>query len=192
MGEIREHERVLLLLAIFSRYDAALHWARQRAVATWGPVALESEVFAFSETRFYEKSMGAELSKVLVAFTQLVDPAVLPDIKHRTNRWEQEYVRQNDFPELRPLNIDPGYLTEAKLVLASTKDRDHRIYLSRGIFAENTLYYRGGAWQTRPWTYPNYRRSDYHQFLSRCRDYFRGRKRAARAGSESDAGHRGI
>ena len=60
-------------------------------------------------------------------------------------------------------------------MLASTKDRDHRIYLSRGIFAENTLFYASGAWQNRPWTYPNYQRADYHQFLDRCREYYRVR-----------------
>jgi hypothetical protein len=50
------------------------------------------------------------------------------------------------WPEPRPLNLDPGYLTEAKLVLATTKDRNHRLYLDRGIFAEVTLcYQRGGS-----------------------------------------------
>ena len=73
--------------------------------------------------------------------------------------------------------IDPGYVTEAKLILASTKDRDHRIYLDRGVFAENTLFYHAGAWKKRPWTYPDYQRADYHQFLTRCRDYYRQRLR---------------
>ena len=64
-------------------------------------------------------------------------------------------------------------LAYAKLVLASTKDRDHRIYLDRGIFAENTLFFRSGQWQIRPWTYPDYQQADYHQFLMECRDLLR-------------------
>ena len=180
MGDISEHERVLLFLAVFSRYDEAMEWTRQRACEAWGPIALESERFAFEETRFYEKSMGTELHKVLIGFSTLVDPATLPDLKHTTNQWEQEYAAQHAGPEPRPLNLDPGYVTEAKLILASTKDRDHRIYLSRGIFAENTLFYAGGAWQNRPWTYPNYKRPDYHQFLDRCRQYYRRSKRERR------------
>jgi hypothetical protein len=60
--------------------------------------------------------------------------------------------------------------------LASTKDRDHRIYLDRGIYAENTLFFHRGAWQPRRWTYPDYRRADYHQFFMDCRKYLRSRQ----------------
>ena len=43
-----------------------------------------------------------------------------------------------------------------KLVLASTKDHAHRIYLSRGIFAEVTLHYQHRGWRHHEWTFPNY------------------------------------
>ncbi len=177
MGAICEQDDVLLFLAAFSQHDEALQWTRQQATDAWGPIALESPLFLFKETRYYEKSMGADLKKTLFVFSNLIDPAALADLKHETNRWEQQYAQQFPSPESRPLNLDPGYVTEAKLVLATTKDRDHRIYLSRGIFAENTLYYARGTWQNRPWTYPNYQRSDYHQFLDRCREYYRQTKR---------------
>jgi len=39
MGEPTPHPPALLLLAAFSRYEAALRWARGRAAAAWGPVA---------------------------------------------------------------------------------------------------------------------------------------------------------
>lgn len=176
MGAVRPQDSVLLFLAVFSRYGEALEWSRARAERKWGPIALQSESFSFQETRFYEKSMGTDLKKMLLVFTQLIDPGSLPARKLQTNQWELEYARERRAVESRPLNLDPGYVTEAKLVLASTKDRDHRIYLSDGIFAENTLYYTGGAWRARPWTYPDYLRADYHQFLDRCRDYYRQRK----------------
>jgi hypothetical protein len=177
MGDIEQHRPVLLVMAMFSRHDAALEWARQKASEAWGDVALESDVFSFSETSFYEPTMGPELKKTLLAFQRLVDPATLVAQKHRTNDWEDEYRDLRQWPEPRPLNLDPGYLTEAKLVLASTKDRDHRLYLDRGIYAEGTLYYHHGNWQVRPWTYPDYRREDYHQFFTRCRTYLRLRYR---------------
>ena len=74
-------------------------------------------------------------------------------------------------PEPRPLNLDPGYITAAKLVLASTKDHAHRIYLQDGIYAEVTLAYRHRAWQPLEWTYPDYRRADFQEFFTRCREF---------------------
>jgi hypothetical protein len=177
MGEATEHRRVLAIMAVLSRYDAAIEWARQRCTQHWGPVALESDRFEFRETTFYDATMGSGLIKVLWAFEPLIDPTSLATRKRLTNQWEHEYAELHLVPEPRPLNLDPGYLTEAKLILASTKDRDHRIYLEQGIFAENTLFFHAGSWQKRPWTYPDYQRADYHQFLVRCREYYRSRKR---------------
>jgi hypothetical protein len=160
-------------MAAFSQYDAALDWARRTAESAWGPIALTSEPFAFEETAFYVTSMGAGLKKIFFAFEELADPGDLPSWKCVSNAWELRYAQQVRTPEPRPLNLDPGYLTEAKLVLATTKDRDHRLYLGQGIYAEGTLYYHRGAWTTRPWTYPDYQRPDYHAFFSRCRELLR-------------------
>jgi hypothetical protein len=160
---------------MFSRYEEALEWGRQAAAAAWGPIALSSPLFSFEETKFYERTMGSGLKKQLHAFQALMDPAELVARKHRANAWEEEYRTASQWPESRPLNMDPGYLTEAKLILASTKDRDHRIYIDRGIYAEGTLYYQQGRWQIRPWTYPDYQRSDYHRFFTQCREYLRKR-----------------
>ncbi len=125
--------------------------------------------------------MGADLRKVLWAFEQLIDPASLVDRKLPDQPVGAGICAScMPGPSRGRLNLDPGYLTEAKLILASTKDRDHRIYLERGIFAENTLYFHAGSWQKRPWTYPDYQRADYHQFLMRCRQYYRSRRKASR------------
>ena len=89
-------------------------------------------------------------------FERPFDPAELVAIKLETNRWEEEYIAQGEHAEPRPLNLDPGYLTLGKLVLASTKDFAHRIYLNRGIYAEITLYYRHHRWQDHPFTFADY------------------------------------
>jgi hypothetical protein len=182
MGEISQPEPVLLILAAFSRHAAALAWARQRAEAAWGPVALASPPMDFDATDYYEATMGPGLAKCFWAFERLADPAALADWKLQTNDWEAEYAGRGSHAESRPLNLDPGYLTPAKLVLASTKDHAHRIYLARGIYAEVTLYYKDRRWQGREWTFPDYRRADYHEFFGACRDYLRSRQREGRAG----------
>jgi hypothetical protein len=171
MGQPAEPSPVLPLLAAFSRYDEALAWARGRAVAAWGPLALESRPFEFDQTSYYDPTMGRGLRKVFFAFAGLADPAGLADWKLATNAWETEYAALGRHPELRPLNLDPGYLTLGKLVLASTKDFSHRIYLQRGIFAEITLYYRHHRWQHHEWTFADYRQASYHEFFLRCREH---------------------
>jgi len=173
MAAVQPHRPVLLVLAAFSRYPEAIEWAKQRAEGAWGAVALQSELFDHRETSYYEATMGSDRKKTFFAFESLVDSAGLVEWKEMSNQWEVDYQQSGKHPEPRPLNLDPGYLTEAKLILASTKDRDHRIYLGRGIYAENTLYFTRGAWQPRPWTYPDYQRDDYHQFFVRCRDFLR-------------------
>lgn len=177
MGQIREHPPAILLAALISRHSAALEWARLRIANTWGPLIATSTELPFSETEYYLPSMGPELRKQFVAIEGAFDPARLAEIKLQSNDWEAEYARTyaDDFP--RPLNLDPGYLTEAKLVLATTKDRDHRIYLHSGIFAEVTLYYHAGNWRGSRWTYPDYLRADYHRFFDQVRGLLRRQHR---------------
>jgi hypothetical protein len=170
MGRIQSPAPVLLLIAASSRYAESLEWAHERCAAQYGLVALASDPFEFTETDYYASTMGSDLKKQFLAFEQLIDPAALPDIKRQTNDWEAEYAAIGRHPEPRPLNLDPGYITPAKLVLASTKDHAHRIYLQGGIYAEITLAYHHRSWRPLEWTYPDYRREDYHQFFTRCRD----------------------
>src|SRR5687768_2440754 len=155
MGEIRAHPPALLLTAVITRYDAALAWARARCIDQWGPLALESPTFPFVETNYYEPTMGPNLGTTFLAFQPPYDPGETAATKLQTNAWEAEYAALQLHPEPRPLNLDPGYLTAAKLVLSSTKDHTHRLYLGQGIFAEVTLFYRHGAWRDHEFTFPN-------------------------------------
>jgi hypothetical protein len=192
MGEPTPHSPVLLLMAAFSRHDAALDWAKRHAEEHWGPIALESPRFDFVETGYYDATMGTGLKKVFFAFQRPFDPERLVEIKLLTNRWEEECAaecNERDSPIFvdprraaapakigtapRPLNLDPGYLTPAKLVLASTKDFAHRIYLARGIFAEITLQYHHHRWKHHEYTFPDYRRADYQRFFTECRELFK-------------------
>jgi hypothetical protein len=170
MGVAQESAPVLLVFAVMSRYSDALEWARERAEQQHGAVTLISDAFDFTETDYYTPTMGTQLKKQFLAFERMIDPEQLASIKRRTNEWEAEYAALGRHPELRPLNLDPGYMTAAKLVLASTKDHAHRIYLRDGVYAEVTLAYRQRRWQPMEWTYPDYRRDDYQEFFTQCRE----------------------
>jgi hypothetical protein len=169
MGEIHQPDAVMLIVAASSRHDGALAWARARVEREFGADLLVSDAFDFTETDYYTATMGAGLKKQFITCERLVDPGELPRIKRATNAWEAAYASQASHAETRPLNLDPGYVTAAKLVLASTKDHAHRLYLADGIYAEMTLAYRQKQWQPLDWTYPDYRRADYQAFFTACR-----------------------
>ena len=173
MGVLHSPHPVLLLIAASSRHHAALAWGREQAEREFGPLAASSISFPFTETDYYAAEMGVDLMKQFWAFAAPMDPGRLAAIKRTTNTWEAEYTALNLHAEPRPLNLDPGYDTLAKLVLASTKDHAHRIYLADGVYGEVTLSYRKNRWQPFEWTYPDYRRADFHEFIDRCRQILR-------------------
>jgi hypothetical protein len=70
---------------------------------------------------------------------------------------------------VRPINLDVGYITPAKLVLASMKNFSHRIYLRDGVYGEVTLLYRGRRWEALEWTFPDFASGRYDAFLSEAR-----------------------
>lgn len=178
MGIVQNHRPVILIAAVISRYEQAFDWSHEQLVSKWGDTCLESPRFDFVETDFYESTMGTGLKKQFWAFENLIDPAAIASTKLTSNELEAQFAESNSLPEERPLNIDPGYVTEAKLVLVTTKDRDHRIYLQHGIFAEVTLHYHNRLWQSSRWTYPDYQRADFQEFFSACRQLLRQKYRS--------------
>lgn len=170
MAQPRPARPVKLFVGLLSGDRDLLRRARQLLTRRFGPVDLESDIWPFDSTDYYRDQMGPNLQRSFISFAGLVPPDQLADVKLETNALEAEIADQCLRPEApRPVNIDPGYLDLTKLVLATTKDRGHRIYLRNGIYAEVTLQYAQGAWQALPWTYPDYRRPEYHAYFARLR-----------------------
>jgi len=120
--------------------------------------------FAWSD--YYRDEMGDSLNKLYYSYRTGIDRHLLPEIKIFTNELEQRYIRS---PGNRSINIDPGYVARDKVVLATTKDFYHRLYLADGIFGEVTLHYRKGMFRYFSWTYPDFRDEAVLQFLERVR-----------------------
>ena len=172
MGDIHPPAPVLLIVAASSRHDEALDWARERIAAiVFGPIALVSDAFDFTETDYYAATMGADLKKQFLAFERLIDPARWPASSGRRTSGRPSTPALGRHAEPRPLNLDPGYITPAKLVLASTKDHAHRIYLAGRHLRRGDARLSPRAWQPMEWTYPDYRRADYQEFFTQCREY---------------------
>ena len=179
MGEPTEPQPVMLIVAAFSRWPEAIGRAREILQNRYGPIVLDSPVFDFVETHYYDDAMGPGLKKQFFAFEHLIHAEELAGIKLASNAIEREFAREGQWAAektgvTRPINLDPGYLNAGKWVLATTKDQAHRLYLAQGIYAEVTLRFQGGEFVPWPWTYPDFRREDYHAFFKVARrEYLR-------------------
>ncbi len=171
MGDIRPPRRAKLFAGLLSGDDDLFALARRRLEEHFGPVDLESEIWPFTATDYYQPELGPDAKRRFIVFGDLISIERIAEIKRLTNDIEHRICDDLARPRTaRPVNIDPGYITLSKLVLATTKDHAHRIYVQRGIYAEVTLHYESGRWQTHPWTYPDYAGPTYHDTFTRARE----------------------
>jgi len=145
--------------------------ALKRLRAKYGPLDLTSPPIPFGFTDYYAKEMGQGLTRSFVAFKRLRDPGDFIKIKRFCVALENKLAKNS----CRSVNIDPGYLNEAKLVLTTTKDFYHRIYLGKSVFAETTLSYSAKLkdWVDYPTTFPDYRTRTYKDILLNIRALYR-------------------
>jgi len=165
MAIIKEPQRVLPVIGFICIPGFEFDFL-QELRADIGDVVLKSDAIPFKHTTYYNKEMGDDLLRQWYGFDKLVTPDVLAEIKIRTNEIEKRYVNKNGG---REVNIDPGLISMSNLVLASTKNYSHRIYLGQGIYAEVTLIYRNQQFNPLEWTYPDYEEASTLEFFSRVR-----------------------
>lgn len=167
---------VMLFFAVLGAPEAPVEALMRRLEMEFSPMAHASAPYAFDESAYYEPEMGPNLRKCLWCCAQPILPDELVGIKLHTNRLEAHFASQKG----RRLNIDPGYLDLARVVLATGKDSAHRIYAGQGIFEEITLlFHRKAGFEALPWTYPDYRRGEALVFFNEAREiFYQGRKEA--------------
>lgn len=176
MGAVRPARPVNLICGLISR-DVDLMSRAIRMLSEYaGPTDDVSDVWPFESTDYYELEMGENLRRRFASFEALADPTALAATKLLTNDLERRIAHDCGLPETqRIVNLDPGYLTMSKLVLATTKDYSHRVYLRDGIYAESTLHYEDGGWVPWPWTYPDYADGRYYGFFDRVRERYKAK-----------------
>ncbi|HTY45607.1 MAG TPA: DUF4416 family protein [Patescibacteria group bacterium] len=170
MGKIVQRLPVKLFTGLIFQDSAIFEQAKAVLARHFGRIDLQSSILPFIHTDYYEKEFGTGLKRAFVSFARLIPAEELSRIKVKTNQIERKFCRA----ESRRINIDPGYLDLGKLVLASTKDHGHRIYLGRGIYAEVTLFFQDKTFQPWPWTYPDYKTAGYIAVLNQMRACYAG------------------
>lgn len=156
MGIPKEPKPVKYFVALLSGDAELLSFVKDDLTVLLGCIDSSSPILPWTMTRYYEEEMGSGLLRGFVSFGPLCSPESLAEIKIKTHGLEEKHQRVEGEKKRRRVNIDPGYLDAGKVVLASTKDAPHRIYLHSGIYGEATLLYHGGSFHPFSYTYPDY------------------------------------
>lgn len=170
MWEVNEPKPVKLIIGILAADQNSLQAGLESTIAQFGRPDLTSQVFGFTQTEYYNDQTGDNIQRQFVSFDKLVDPGELSKIKLKTKNIEKKLAKKLALEFPRPVNLDPGIIEPAKLILASTKNFSHRIYIGDNIYAELTLSYCKGQWESYKYTFPDYKETRYHEFFSRVRD----------------------
>ncbi len=168
MGAIKKPKDVCLIAALCYNKPELKEASLKILQKKYGAVEYITAPVLFSHTAYYAEEMGASLEKIYFSFEKLVDPEQLPDIKLFANSIEEKFSTKGK----RNVNIDPGYIETPKLVLATTKNFSHRIYLGKGIYGDVQLFWRNGRFNANPWTYPDYKETDTRLFFEKVRNAY--------------------
>jgi len=168
MSKPNAAERVKLIFSLFAEKAAIINETIDVLSSAYGQPDFVSAVMSFDYTDYYCAEMGSGLVRRFLSVEKLVRPEALPDIKLATNDLENKSVLN----ARRQINIDPGYISKAHLILATGKSYTHRPYLRDGIYADLTLVYQGRKFCCLPWTYPDYADERQLSMLGRIREKY--------------------
>ncbi len=169
MGQIIQPKKAILFTGILHNDSVNRDFIYDVLENNLGKIILESPTFSFSETNYYCDEMGPVLNRIWVGFDNLIEQDQIVDIKLQCNELELKQFAGNG---KRNANIDPGYLTRAKVVLATTKNNQHRLYLTKSIYGEVTLRFKNKTYKPWEWTYPDYCRGEAITFFSQLRSIY--------------------
>ena len=141
-----------MVFSVFAKETKLLNKTIEILSSAYGQPDFISAVIPFDYTNYYCAEMGENLVRRFLSMEKLIRPEALPDIKLATN----EIENKSALDLRRQVNIDPGYISKAHLILATGKAYTHRPYLRDGIYADLTLVYQGKKFCSLPWTYPDY------------------------------------
>ncbi|MCB9510959.1 MAG: DUF4416 family protein [Deferribacteres bacterium] len=173
MAEPTSADPVKLFAAVLFADKNALEQTRTLLIEEFGTIDYTSPVFSFEHSDYYAEEMGWPLFRIFYSFHQLVDPGALATIKLVSNRIEQQLAHAGK----RSINIDTGYVDYGKVVLASMKFHNQKIYLGDGVYADMNLLYEKGHFKTFDWTFPDFAGDTYEKILLHIRSKYKADRR---------------
>lgn len=168
MGEVTQFEQTALVMGLLCSRPGVLDNVLEILIEKYGPIHQLEGPFPFIFTNYYDEEMGTPIFRYFILFSNLIDPSTLVNIKHETNFIESQFAKE----EKRVINLDPGILSAGNLILATTKNRSHRVPLHDGMYAEVTLLYKDKAFQSFDWTYADYKSDQFKALFKQLRSEY--------------------
>jgi len=169
MSEPSRADDVKLISSLFSSSKALIDEVIHEMEHRFSPVDWTSPGLFFDRTQYYAKEMGWPLHRRFVSFRKLIRPQDVVEVKLETNKIENVYLEEAK----RKINIDPGYISLERLILATGKNYTHRIYLSKGIFADLTLIFNKASFRPLEWTFKDYASPEIIGLLNDVRERYK-------------------
>lgn len=166
MAKVADFEFEKLIVSVIYHDREILDSALGALRAEFGEIDAVSTEFSFSEgfSSYYDAELGGEGFRRIYSFERLVSPDLQADIKIKTNAVEDSFSRK--------INLDPGLLNDARLLLPTTKKLGYRVPLKDGIYSDLALFYARGEFHKLPWTYRDYQSDAVQKFLLSVRKKF--------------------
>ena len=178
MGAVYDFEPEKLILGVIYNDEEVFGRVMATLTEKFGEWDFVCEEFSFSKefSTYYDDELGGEGMRRIYSFEKLVDPSLQAEIKEYTNELEKEFSVDGK----RKINLDPGFLSTGRLLLATTKEIGFRIPLKIGIYTELTLFYARGGWHKLPWTYRDYQSERVQAFLTTVRKKYLAQRKLAK------------
>lgn len=161
----------LIVSVIYSSMDA-LADSLTLLEKKYGRVQCETLEIPCCNSKAYSEEMGENLLRRFISFEKNIDRANLVELKTVCDKIEMQLSDVVDDFNFRTVNLDPGILTPANIVIASHHETNYNIYIKDGVFAEIALIYGRGKYLRLPWTNSDYYDEEAIFFFTRVRDSF--------------------
>ncbi len=152
MSRVQEPSAVRLFMGLIYKPDSCIDQLLKMLEEKLGAINFASEEIPFNHSSYYAIEMGEGLLRKIITFEKLIRRTEIVEIKTFTNNMEKVFSYEGN----RTINIDPGYIAQEHLILATGKGYSHRPYLGSGVYADLTLVYMNDEYRTLQWTYPDY------------------------------------
>lgn len=181
MSHPHKAEDVKLISSLFSPSKELIHEVIRKLEQMFSPIDWISPELFFDRTKYYATEMGWPLHRRFVAFEKLIRPLDIVEMKMAANKVENGHLHDGR----RRINIDPGYISLERFILATGKNYTHRVYLSRGIYADLTLIFHKGSFMPLQWTYKDYASPEIIGLFNEVRERYKRQLRGITGNPES-------